>query len=414
MKVVHLVAGELSGGAARGAYWLHKALLDLEVESSIITTAKNTLGDKSVISLTDSVLAKLKLVALYKIGRMLLAAYRDRRPLIFSTGIDGLDFTRHPTYLSADVVHLHWVSGLVSTRVLRKIKKPVVWTLRDMWPFTGGCHHSLDCDRYTKGCGSCPQLQSTRERDLTRFILRRKQASLPENIRIVGISRWMSDCASKSAVFRKRKVDTISNNIDTRMFSPLPKKLAKQVLGLDEDQKIVLVGAQRMASVYKGFDLFLEAVGGMNRENIRVVSFGNARESVLDALDVPTTDLGFLSDAISLRLAYSAADVFVVPSRVDAFGKTLVEAMSCGTPVVCFNATGPKDIVEHRLNGYLAEPFNPVDLAHGIQWVLDQPSETYADLCRSARMRAELRFDSQVIAKEYLALYRDALQSAES
>jgi len=414
MKVVHLVAGELSGGAARGAYWLHQALLDLEVESSIITTAKNTLGDKSVISLTDSVLAKLKLVALYKIGRMLLSAYRDRRPLIFSTGIDGLDFTRHPTYLSADVVHLHWVSGLVSTRVLRKIKKPVVWTLRDMWPFTGGCHHSLECDRYTKGCGSCPQLRSNRERDLTRFILRQKQASMPENIRIIGISRWMSDCASKSAVFGNGQVETISNNIDTRLFSPLPKKLAKQALGLDEDQKVVLVGAQRMASVYKGFDLFLEAVGGMTKENIRVVLFGNAREGILDTLGVPTTNLGFLSDAISLRLAYSAADVFVVPSRVDAFGKTLVEAMACGTPVVCFNATGPKDIVEHRLNGYLAEPFSPMDLAHGIQWVLDQPSETYAELCRSARMRAELCFDSQVIAKQYLALYHDAIRSAET
>jgi len=414
VKVVHLVAGELSGGAARGAYWLHQALLNLEVESSIITTAKNTLGDKSVISLTDSVLAKLKLAALYKIGRMLLRVYRDRRPLIFSTGIDGLDFTRHPTYLSADVVHLHWVSGLVSTRVLRKIKKPVVWTLRDMWPFTGGCHHSLECDRYTKSCGSCPQLRSTRERDLTRFILRHKQASLPENIRIVGISRWMSDCASKSAVFRECQVTTISNNIDTRLFSPLPKKLAKQALGLDEDQKIVLVGARNVASVYKGFDLFLEAVGGMTKENIRVVLFGNAEEGVLDALGVPTTNLGFLSDAIALRLAYSAADVFVVPSRVDAFGKTLVEAMSCGTPVVCFNATGPKDIVEHRLNGYLAEPFSPVDLAHGIQWVLDQPSETYAEMCRSARMRAELCFDSQVIAKEYLALYHDALRSAET
>jgi len=176
----------------------------------------------------------------------------------------------------------------------------------------------------------------------------------------------------------------------------------------------VLVGARNVASVYKGFDLFLEAVGGMTKENIRVVLFGNAEEGVLDALGVPTTNLGFLSDAIALRLAYSAADVFVVPSRVDAFGKTLVEAMSCGTPVVCFNATGPKDIVEHRLNGYLAEPFSPVDLAHGIQWVLDQPSETYAEMCRSARMRAELCFDSQVIAKEYLALYHDALRSAET
>ncbi|MCH7637128.1 MAG: glycosyltransferase family 4 protein [Proteobacteria bacterium] len=414
MKVLHLVAGELNGGAARGAYWLHQALRDLGVDSTILTNARDNLGDESVISLTDSALGRLKLAILYRMGQAPLKLYRNRQALTFSTGIDGIDFTRHPAYVSADLVHLHWVSGLVSTRVLRKMKKPVVWTLRDMWPFTGGCHHSLECDRFTKDCGQCPQLGSTRERDLTRFILRHKQASLPEDIRIVGISRWMSECASKSAVFRARQVTTISNNIDTQLFSPLPKELARQALGLEEGQKIVLVGALHVASVYKGFDLFLEALASLAKENIHVVLFGNSGQGVPESLGVPSTSLGFLSDAIALRLAYSAADVFVAPSRVDAFGKTLVEAMSCGTPVVCFNATGPKDIVEHRACGYLAEPFNPLDLAQGIRWVLDQPTETYAELCRNARVRAQQCFDSRVIAKAYLALYRDALRGAEA
>jgi glycosyltransferase involved in cell wall biosynthesis len=134
----------------------------------------------------------------------------------------------------------------------------------------------------------------------------------------------------------------------------------------------------------------------------------------LDSLGVQNTSLGYLSGTEALRTAYSAADVFVAPSRADSFGKTLVEAMSCGTPVVCFNATGPKDIVEHRICGYLAEPFNPLDLAQGIQWVLDQPVETFAELCRNARERAQQCFDSRVIAKAYLALYRDALRGAEA
>ncbi len=142
--------------------------------------------------------------------------------------------------------------------------------------------------------------------------------------------------------------------------------------------------------------------------------FGNSGQGVPESLGVPSTSLGFLSDAISLRLAYSAADVFVAPSRADAFGKTLVEAMSCGTPVVCFNATGPKDIVEHRISGYLAEPFSSADLAQGIQWVLDQPTEAYAELCRSARVRAQDCFDSRVIARAYLDLYREVLGGAKA
>ncbi len=414
MKVLHLIAGELNGGAARGAYWLHQALRDLGVESTVLTTAKDNLGDESVISLTDSTLGKLKFAVLRRMGLLPLKLYRNRQNLTFNTGFDGIDITRHPAYAWADLVHLHWVNGLVRTRALRKVKKPVVWTLRDMWPFTGGCHQSMDCDRFTTGCGRCPQLGSSRECDLTRFVVSNKQASLPEKLRIVGVSRWMSESAGMSAVFRERRVVTISNNVDTRLFSPQPKKLARQVLGLSEDQKILLVGAQDVASVYKGFDLFLQALECIRKENIHILLFGNSSGGIPESLGVRVTNLGYLSDAISLRLAYSAADVFVAPSRADAFGKTLVEAMSCGTPVVCFNATGPKDIVEHRVSGYLAEPFSPPDLARGIEWVFDQSSETHAELCQSARTRAQQRFDSRVIAKAYLELYQDALQDADA
>lgn len=413
MKVLHLVAGELHGGAARGAYWLHQALRDLGVDSMILTNAKDNLGDASVISLTDSVPGKLKLAILARLGQIPVRAYRKRQNRIFSTGFDGIDFTRHPAYAPADVVHLHWVNGLVSSRALRKVKKPVIWTLRDMWPFTGGCHYAMECEKFTEGCGRCPQLGSTRERDLTRLVLRHKQASLPENIRIVGISRWLSDCASKSAVFRACQVTTISNNVDTRLFSPSPRNLARQALGLDEGKKVVLIGAQCVDDFYKGFDLFLEAFKSLGKENVHVLMFGRSGDSHLESLGVQTTSLGYLSDTNALRTAYSAADVFVAPSRADAFGKTLVEAMSCGTPVVCFDATGPRDIVEHRISGYLAEPFSALDLAQGMQWVLDQSAEAHAELCRSARARAQQRFDSQVIAKAYLALYRDALRGAE-
>ena len=410
MNVLHLVAGQLDGGAARGAYWLHRALCELGVESTILTNARDNLGDESVISLTGSAYGKLKFALLRRMGLLPIKAYRKRQHLTFNTGIDGIDVTRHPAYDSADLVHLHWVNGLVNMRSLRKVKKPLVWTMRDMWPFTGGCHQSMDCERFTNGCGSCPQLGSSRERDLTRYVLRHKKASVPKDIRVVGISRWMAERASRSALFSDCNVSTISNNVDTELFSPLEKKLARQTLELDDDRKIVLVGALDVASIYKGFDLLLEALGQVLNNNIRIVTFGRSSAAIPESLGVPVTNLGFLSDAIALRLAYSAADVFVAPSRADAFGKTLVEAMSCGTPVVCFNATGPKDIVEHRVNGYMAEPFDPEDLAKGIEWVLGQSAETHAELCRSARTRAQQRFDSMVIAKEYLALYEDALQ----
>jgi glycosyltransferase involved in cell wall biosynthesis len=114
-----------------------------------------------------------------------------------------------------------------------------------------------------------------------------------------------------------------------------------------------------------------------------------------------------------LRQAYSAADVFVAPSRAEAFGKTLAEAMSCGTPVVCFDATGPRDIVEHKRDGYKAVPFEPSDLARGIRWVLGQTPEAYTQLCRHARERAQRCFDSRVVAQQYAIVYRDLLGQSD-
>ena len=410
MKVLHLVAGQLDGGAARGAYWLHQALRELGIDSRILTNATDNLGDDSVIPLGGTIYGRVKFSLLHRMSTLPIRAYRNRQPLIFSTGLSGIDVTGHPAYDSADLVHLHWITGLVSIRSLKKMHKPLVWTLRDMWPFTGGCHHSLECERFTDGCGGCPQLGSGRERDLTRFVLRHKQASVPKDIRVVGVSRWMSECARRSAVFRDCSVSTISNNVDTELFAPLDKKLARRALELDDERKIVLVGALDVTSTYKGFDLFLEALLQLSESNVRIVTFGNSSAAIPESSGFPVTNLGFLSETIALRRAYSAADVFVAPSRADAFGKTLVEAMSCGTPVVSFNATGPKDIVEHRVSGYLAEPFSPQDLAQGIEWVLEQSAEVHADLCESARARAQRRFDSKVIARDYRALYVDALR----
>lgn len=409
MKVLHLVAGELSGGAARGAYWLHQALQEIGVESTILSNATETYGDKSVISVAGSQLGRLKLAATRLVGRAPVRAYGKRQRRIFNTGLEGIDFTRHPAYAATDLVHLHWINGLVRIGMLRKVTRPMVWTMRDMWPFTGGCHYAMDCERYTDTCGQCPQLQSDSPGDLTYHLLRRKQRSIPRGMRIVGISHWLSECARSSAVFRDFPISTVGNNVDTRLFTPVSRSAARKALGLEDERKIVLIGAQDAADFYKGFDLFLEALEDLVTDDLQVVLFGGRVANVPEALRIQSTHIGFLPDIDHLRAAYSAADVFVAPSRMDAFGKTLVEAMSCETPVVCFDATGPKDIVEHQVNGYKADPFSPSDLARGIRWVLEKQPEEYEEICRNARAHAEQHFDSRVIARQYESIYRELL-----
>ena len=193
------------------------------------------------------------------------------------------------------------------------------------------------------------------------------------------------------------------------MFSPVNVNIARQLLNLPSDKQIILIGAQSITDFYKGFDLFLQAIKEIDLKDIHIVSFGRNIGSHFSSLDVSYTSLGFLADMLSLRLVYSAADVFVAPSRMDAFGKTLAEAHACGTPVVCFDATGPKDIVEHQVTGYKAKLFNPIDLARGIKWILSLSKERHNDMRIHSRERAVHAFDSCLIAKQYKKLYEEVV-----
>lgn len=405
MKVLHLIAGELTGGAARGAYWLHQGLREIGVDSHVLTNSRETYGDPTVTSLCKSGADKVRFALSHRLANSPIHLYSKRKGLIYNTGFDGIDISRHSLYESSDIIHLHWINGLVSIHSLRKVKKPLVWTMRDMWPMTGGCHYPMECDRYKTGCGKCPQLGSSSSKDITALVVQYKKKMLPKSMSLVGISEWLSECAKESEVFKGYNISTISNNINTKEFLPIDKAQARKMLGLKSEKKIVLIGSTRLTDFYKGFSLFRESLRYLDLSDIHLVVFGKAAEQEMQELNVEYTILGKLTDTIALRLAYSAADVFVAPSRMDAFGKTLAESLACGTPVVCFDATGPKDIVKHKETGYKAVPFEPEDLATGIDWILSRSKDEYQKISSISRTRAVEEYDSTVIAKQYRELY---------
>lgn len=408
MKILHIVAGDLSGGAARGAYWLHCGLKELKIDSKVLTNSKITLGDDSVITTNKTKKDKAINIIRNQFDSLLTFFYQKRKKIIFSTGIFGIDFTKSNEYKEADIIHLHWINGsFVNIKYLSKTEKPIVWTIRDMWPMTGGCHYSMECERYKTGCGNCEQLNSNNSYDLSKFILNRKKKYLPKNIKIVGISRWLSDEAKNSELFKDFDVRTISNNIDSKEFFPIDKKIAKDILGIKTGKKIILVGSTSLKDFYKGFGKYLEAIKLLDEDKYFLAFFGNIDKNIIGNLGFEYKSFGYLNDNISLRLVYSCANVFVAPSLMDAFGKTLTESMSCGTPVVCFDATGPKDIVTHKIDGYKAKPFESEDLANGIEWVLNDSN--YEELCLNAREKVVRKFDSVAVAKKYIGLYKEVL-----
>jgi len=409
VKVLHIIAGNLSGGAARGAYWLHQGLLAQGVDSKIYTTSRTSLNDDTVTTVFVSNKNKVATIIFALIDKLSTIFYRKRKRLIFSTGMVGQNFTNSVEYKEADIIHLHWINdGFVNMRHLSKIiNKPVIWTMRDMWPMTGGCHYAMGCEKFKTGCGRCPQLSSNSTMDLSRLVLSYKKKYLSKTIKLVGISDWLSEQAHESEVFKGFDIRTIHNCINTKTFFPVEKRVARELLGINTGKKIVLAGSTSATDFYKGFDKYIDSLKLLDNNMYHLCFFGELDQELVKSTGLDFTSLGYLQDNISMRLAYSCADVYVAPSIMDAFGKTIVESMACGTPVVCFDATGPKDLVTHMKDGYKAVPFKPESLAEGIKWIVF--SSDYGMLCENARDNAVLKFDAKNIAETYTQLYKEVL-----
>lgn len=407
------MGGGAHGGAAKGALSLCEAERKMGIDSRVLIELEREgkSGTEHLTASRNGRLGQLRSELVARVSQLPTKLYRRKHTSLFSTGLLGGNWTRLNTFRNADLIHLHWTVGLVSLDDLRHLDKPTVWTLRDMWPMTGGCHYSLGCVRYQTTCGACPQLGSTRETDLSHALFRLKQKWMPDQVHVVGISNWITDCARSSAIFSGSAVQTIHNGIDTSLFFPEDKRAARTSFGLPKDKKIVLLGALNVRDFYKGFDLFAEAWDMLDRSHVHLAVFGKESEKVAAQLGPRATSLSLLKDSSELRRAYSSADVFVAPSTEEAFGKTLAEAQACGLPVVCFDATGPRDIVENGVTGVKALAFQTQSMAQGIQSVLGLPASEYLAMQKAARVRAVSLFDINVAARKYRNLYESILST---
>lgn len=412
MKVLIVSTHDMLGGAARAAYRLHRALLQAGIMSQMLVQSKA--GDDPDV--LGPVANSEKIAEIFRpvLDSLQLFRYPNRAGTEFSAGRLPLSaMVRKINSSYADLVHLHWIcGGMLRVEDLAAIKKPIVWSLHDMWPFTGGCHYNGECERYKHICGSCPVLGSERERDLSRGVFVAKQKTfkkIASNLTLVGVGSWISDCARDSSLLCNKEIYTIPNPIDTACFAPVDRSLARDLLKLPENKKLVLFGAVRATSQpRKGFGQLVDALVHLHdKENIELLVFGCSRPREEPSCGFNVHYFGHLYDDISLRLLYSAADIMVVPSLQESFGQTATEAMACGVPVVAFGATGLLDIVDHKVNGYLADPFDSVSLAIGINWVLN--SKAYAVLAQNARQKVLRCFDSKIVAKQYIDLYTTIL-----
>lgn len=414
MKVLHLSTSD-TGGAGRATYRTHQGLLETGIDSQMLV--RNQFNDnRSVRSSQSKLQAKLAPFNIpSRLNDLPLFLYPKRQAGNFSSQWLPNSIRSYITRFNPDIIHLHWIGGgYLSIEAIAKLGKPVVWTLHDMWPFTGGCFYTQNCDRYIVSCGHCPHLNSGKENDLSHWVWQRKMNAWKQlDLTIVPVSNWLAQCARTSSLFKDRAIQVIPNALDLSVYQPFNPRDARRALNLPQDKHLILFGALRATQdKRKGFHLLCPALKQLSetewQDKIELVIFGSSAPSEPIDLGFKTHYLGHLHDDIALALVYSAASVMVVPSLQEAFGQTASEAIACGTPVVAFDQTGVADIVDHQQNGYLARPFEIDDLAHGIAWVLED-SERYARLCQQARTKAEQEFALTRQSEDYCRLYTKIL-----
>ncbi|MFN6486464.1 MULTISPECIES: glycosyltransferase family 4 protein [unclassified Nostoc] len=400
-------------GAARAAYRLHQELLRLEIDSQMLIQDKR-IADSTVIS-SPNKLAEGIWKARPLLNDLPLEIYRNRQrnPTFFRLQWLPNTVASQIAGLEPDIINLNWIcDGFIPIEALAKFNKPIVWTFHDMWAFTGGCCYSLGCDRYTKSCGNCPQLGSKQSWDLSRWVWQRKiKAWQNLKLTIVTPSNWLAECAKSSSLFSNSDIRVIPYGLDINIYKPTNSEIARNLLSLPQNKQLILFGAiNGTSNPRKGFELLQSALQKLSesewKDKIELIVFGSSQPQKAVDLGFKVHYLGKIDDENKLALLYASADVMIVPSIEEAYGLTASESLSCGTPVVSFDSTGLKDIVEHQKNGYRAQCFSCDDLANGIVWVIED-KERHQKLRASAREKAEQEFPLELQAHRYLSLFEE-------
>lgn len=410
MKALLINSSDISGGAARAAYRIHEGLQGIGLDSKMLVQTK--LSDSSAVIAPDTRVERgLALLRPILDSVINLFLTGDSETIFSSAWVPFTDIRSQINFISPDIVHLHWVcQGMLRIEDLKRIDKPIIWTFHDMWAFTGGCHYSDDCAGFHQDCGNCPQLNKCCENDLSRSVLKRKKKAWDAlDITIVAPSKWLAGCVKKSSLFKGRRIEVIHNGLNLNLYKPVDKTTARSIWNLPINTKLILFGTMRATGDHrKGFDLLYEGLKQSASgwaDKAELVVFGADEPEDPYDFGLPAHYLGLLHDDVSLALLYSAVDVMVVPSRQDNLPNTVVESLSCGTPVVAFDIGGMPDMLDHKINGYLAKPFDTGDLTVGIDWVLSD-DKRYKELCIKAREKAVSCFDIKTVALQYAELYR--------
>jgi glycosyltransferase involved in cell wall biosynthesis len=411
MKIIHLSHSDILGGASRATNRVHQMLANNGIKSSMWVDIKKS-DDPEIVGPESNIqkyFNSMKQHLRFPVNKLLKSnLYGMHSPSILSSR-----WLKKINASDADIIHLHWIQGeMLSIKEISEIKKPLVWTFHDMWPFCG-CEHYAYNQRYSEGYKVNNKSKNEFSFfDINRWQWNQKVRLFKKPIQILSPSNWMTNCVKKSNLMKDWPVKTIPHPIDISKWRPLDKNISRKKLNLPKNSKLILFGAiGGTRDKRKGFAVLEKALKHLkySDDNINLIIFGGDKKDIYPKVDLKIFNFFEVNDDTMLQTIYSAADLMIVPSKLEAFGLTAQEALSCGTPVVAFDGTGLSDIVKHKETGYLAKPSSEKDFVDGIFWVLENPSKNILD--KNSRKRVNDLFSYQVIYKKYQNFYNNLLSS---
>jgi glycosyltransferase involved in cell wall biosynthesis len=419
MKIAIISTSDIRGGAAIAASRLFTALKSGGNDVRFLVRDKLS-ESTSVSSLDTTSIQRGYNFFLFILERLHYAVFMRSKELLFffSPASVGRNIRSNKIIKDTDLVHLHWINqGFISLRGIKQLVrsgKKIVWTLHDMWAFTGGCHFSGECTNYQNSCGNCPFLRSPSKSDLSwRVWKRKKNVFSAGEICFVTCSHWLAERARESGLLGKMRIEVIPNPINTELYKPADQKSERAKHALPEDKFLILFGSANLNDKRKGFVFLKEALLLLYKNHpelhtkIGLVTFG--KSTIGDEIPFALYDKQFITDEETIASLYQCADVFMLPSLQDNLPNTIMESLASGTPVVAFKTGGIPEMISHGKTGYLADYKSPVDLYNGIKWIVNHKDPVFVrSQCREKVLN---EYSEKIISSKYYALYNSLLSN---
>ena len=415
LSVLHINTWGGIGGAFITSDRLHRSLLAADIDSAYAYGRASQGSDSALTELGGyyAMGSKTHLAeaALTKVSRKI--------GLNDITRLSTFNLLQESFFQQASVLNFHNLhSDFFSYLALPKLTelKPAVWTLHDMWSFTGHCAYSYDCDRWQTGCGQCPYLaeEPMVQRDATALEWKLKDWTYDRaKLTVVAPSRWLCEQA-KQGLLGRFDVRHIPYGIDTQIYQPLDPQYCRHFLGIPASKRVLMFGAQSLTNARKGGDLLFESLAALPaslKADTLLLTFGSDDDQMLKTLGMETIGLGYVSSDRIKAILFSAADAFVFPTRADNLPLVLQESIACGTPMVSFRVGGVPDMVRPGVTGLLADPANAQDLSVKIVEMLEA-SEQRSQMRKHCRAIALEEYSLELQRDRYVELYQQLLEDA--